>query len=344
VPKRCNMRGQRVYDHDPLVSRGSYYVKTCYGTVPVEEDGSAYFEAPAGVEIYFAAVDKDGKELSRMGSVTQVMPGEQQSCIGCHEPRTASAPVNRRMAMGRPPSRIEPPPWGRAEPIDFVRHVQPVFDKYCAKCHAGAKPDGGLDLSGDKTRFFNMAYENLLAKKWIHFIYINQGLTDNFLPKETGSHVSRLCEYLENGHGDVTVDDNSRRRVYAWIDANCPYYGTYDNTRPGTPGSRDAWARTSVHGVMRKLELRFNDGSVNLTRPACSEVLQANLAKSAGGLAEDKTARFPSKDDPGYRELLSAIEQAKAALDAKPRVDMPGAEPVPYPTDYGGIYTGFAGP
>ncbi|MEE8451166.1 MAG: hypothetical protein V3R99_04595 [Thermoguttaceae bacterium] len=344
VPKRCNMRGHRVYDHDPLVSRGSYYVKTCFGTIPVEEDGSAYFEAPAGVEIYFAAVDKDGKEVSRMGSVTQVMPGEQQSCVGCHEPRTASAPNTPRMASKRPPSKIAPPPWGRAEPIDFVTHVQPVFDKYCASCHSGAKPDGLLDLSDDKTRFFNMAYENLLAKNWVHFIYINRGLTDNFLPKQTGSHVSRLMEYIEDGHGDVTVDDNGRRRIYAWIDANCPYYGTYDNTRPGTPGSRDAWAGMQVNAVMRQLGLRFNDGSVNLTHPAFSQVLQSNLAESAGGLAEDENARFTSKDDSGYRALLAAIEEASAALYAKPRVDMQGAEPVPYPTDYVGLYTGFAGP
>ena len=26
-----------------------------------------------------------------------------------------------------------------------------------------------------------------------------------------------------------------------WIEANIPYYGTYEHTRPGTSGSRDAW-------------------------------------------------------------------------------------------------------
>ena len=344
VPKRCNMRGQRVYDHDPVVSRGSYYVKACFGTVPVEEDGSAYFKAPSGVELYFEALDKDGKELSRMGSTTQVMPGEQQSCVGCHEPRKASAPNTRKIASRRQPSDIEPPPWGQSGPIDFVTHIQPVLDKYCVECHCGAVPDGGLDLTNDKTRYFNMAYENLLAKKLVHFIYINVGLTGNFLPKTTGSHVSRLVEYLENGHGDVVVDDNSRRRLYTWIDANCPYYGTYDNTRPDTPGSRDAWAGTKVSGTIRTLKLRATDGDVNLTHPGHSRILQANLAKSAGGLAEEEDARFKSKDVPEYRELLAAIEQAKTALYDKPRVDMPGAKPIPYPTDYGGLYTGFAGP
>jgi len=343
VPKRCNMRGRRVYDHDPLVGRGSYYVKRCLGTVPVEADGSAFFKAPSGMELYFQAIDGDGKELSRMGSVTQIMPGEHQGCVGCHEPRSDTAVSRPTLAVGRRPSEIEPPPWGRPGPVDFVRHVQPVLDKYCVKCHRGPAPDGNLNLSDDKIRYFNMAYGELLAKKLVHFIWVNQGGTESLRPKTTGSHVSRLTAYLD-GHGDVKVDENGRRRIFTWIDANCPYYGTYDNTRPGTPGSRDCWAGTEVPGVLRQLGLRVSDRDVNLTHPEHSRVLRANLARSAGGLAEDGKARFKSTSDPAYRRLLTAIDAARTALYAKPRVDMPGADPVPYPTDYGGLYTGFAGP
>ncbi|KPK48097.1 MAG: hypothetical protein AMK72_07560 [Planctomycetes bacterium SM23_25] len=356
VPKPCNMRGQRTYDHDPVISRGSYYVKACYGTVPVEADGSAYFKAPSGVELYFEAVDKDGKEVHRMGSVTQIMPGEHQSCVGCHEPRSATAPLTRPLAMMRAPSGITPPPWGEAGPIDFVRHVQPVFDTYCVSCHSGPTPAKDLDLSGDKTRFFNMAYDSLLERKLVHFIYINQGLTDNFRPLETGSSVSRLAGYLEDcqGRSQAKMPDNDRRKVYAWIDANCPYYSTYDNTRPGTPGSRDLWAgpwmkqlnsalATPSSGA-RRGQPRFKHMDVNLTHPENSRVLVAGLAQSAGGLAPDKSALFKSKQDPNYRAALSAIQAGKNELDARPRVDMPGAKPVPYPVDYGGLYTGFAGP
>jgi len=340
------MRGKRIYDHDPLISRGSYYVKGCFGTVPVEADGSAYFKAPSGVELYFQALDKDGKELSRMGSVTQVMPGEHQSCVGCHEPRSATAPNVRKMAVNRRPLPIKPPPWGKPGPIDFVKHVQPVFDKYCVKCHGGPTPDGQLDLSGDKTRYFNMAYEHLLAKNLVHFIYINRGLTGNFLPKQTGSHVSRLTAYLDDcqGRSKKKMSDVDRRTVFTWIDANCPYYSTYDNTRPGTPGSRDAWAGTGLPGSLRKWSLQARETDINLTNPAHSRALQSALAQSAGGLAEDGQARFKSKADPDYRAALAEIEKAKTALDKNPRVDMPGAKPVPYPVDFGGLYTGFAGP
>jgi len=358
VPKRCNMRGHRIYDHDPVVSRGSYYVKTCFGTVPVEDDGSAYFKAPAGVELYFEAVDRDGKEVSRMGSTTQIMPGEHQSCVGCHEPRlnTAIHAGPPKTAIRRKPSEITPPPWGESGPVDFVRHVQPVLDRYCVKCHAGAEPDGSLDLSGDKTRFFNMAYEDLLRKNLVHFIYINRGLTDNFLPMTTGSHVSRLTEFLENGHGKVHVPDRDRRTIYTWIDANCPYYGTYDNTRPGTPGSRDLWTGPWMRPLHEAMDSGvaargtggkrpgIKDGEINLTHPEFSRVLFVHLAKSAGGLAEDEAALFDDKSDPNYQAALAAIRAGKQALDDKPRVDMPGAKPVPYPVDYGGLYTGFAGP
>ena len=55
------------------------------GTVPVEADGSAYFEAPAGKAIYFQALDEQGMAVQSMRSATYVHPGEQLTCQGCHE-------------------------------------------------------------------------------------------------------------------------------------------------------------------------------------------------------------------------------------------------------------------
>jgi hypothetical protein len=301
------------------------------------------------VELYFEAVDKDGKEVCRMGSTTQIMPGERQSCIGCHEPREA-ANVNRTFeALQRAPSPIEPPPWGEAGPVDFVEHIQPVLDRYCVSCHKGANPDGGIDLSDDKTRYFNMAYDTLTSLGYVHFIWINRGLTDVFRPMETGSHRSKLTKLIEEKHGDVDMDDNSRRRIYTWIDANAPYYSTYDNTRPGTPGSRDLWTGPwygEFQKVYKTLKVRTRNFhlAVNLTHPEWSSLLADHLDKTAGGRATGANTRFKSKDDPQYQALLAAIRKGKAALDAKPRVDMPGAKPVPCPVDYGGLYAGFAGP
>ncbi|MBT3199989.1 MAG: hypothetical protein HN350_08725 [Phycisphaerales bacterium] len=353
LPKRCNMRGRRIYDHDPVISRASYYVKVCFGTVPVEADGSAHFKAPAGCELYFQAVDADGKEIIRMGSTTQIMPGERQSCVGCHEPRNVTAPVTRRIAFRRAPSEITPPPWGKSGPVNFVKHVQPVLDKHCVKCHSGAAPEGKMDLSGDKTQYFNMAYDSLLSTKQVHFIWVNRAPTHNFKPLETGSHASKLTKLIETDHGPkvkmAKIPDKDRRILYAWIDANCPYYATYDNTRPGTAGSRDLWRGAWINNVKAGIKatrarIRLGVTDINLTHPEYSRLLTGSLAKSAGGMADDKNAIFKTKSDPNYIAILKAIRAGKKALDDKPRIDMPGAKPVDYPTDFGGLYTGFAGP
>ncbi|MHC4250129.1 MAG: hypothetical protein ACYS9X_13455, partial [Planctomycetota bacterium] len=63
-----------------------------------------------------------------------------------------------------------------------------------------------------------------------------------------------------------------------------------------------------------------------------------NLAKSAGGWADDAKAAFKSSDAPGYRAMLSALEQGRDALLAKPRVDMPGAVPVPQKREFGRVF------
>jgi len=356
LPKKYNTEGPRYSDHYPAIGEGTYYVKYNYGTVPVAADGSVYFTAPAGVELYFQALDEHGKEIRRMGTVTQLVDGETQSCIGCHESRShaPSASLQSWRRLARPPDRIKPPPWG-AGPVDFVKQVQPVLDKYCVKCHTGPKPDGGIDLSGDKTRLFNMAFETLVFTPGLVARYhINPGPTGNFPPLATGSWVSRLTKLLEEKHQEVDVDDEGRRRIYTWIDANVPYYGTWDMTRPHTFGGRDTWlavggkplpwfaafqkawreAFQKPGGKLRRApKVRHTD--INLTHPEWSRVLVRNLARSAGGLADDAKALFKSKADPRYQAILEAIEQGKAALLAKPRMDMPGAVPIPQERDFG---------
>jgi len=367
VPKPTNNRGARAYymGHDivdPVIGAGTFYVKHNYGTVPVEDDGSAYFKAPAGTELYFQALDSSGKELCRMGSLTQLMPGEHQSCIGCHEPRHSAPPIRPAavIAARKAPVEITPPTWG-AGPVDFASQVQPVLDRYCVECHGGVDPDGGVDLSGDKTRHFNMAYDNLAQRSLVQFFYLTppQEETGNFRPMATGSYVSRVVELIEGKHGDVNVDPESRRKLYTWIDANVPYYGTYEHTRPGTSGSRDAWAGAwskqfeatfaehcaDCHGG---LDMRYNRQStwVNLTHPETSRVLAAPLAKPAGGLglckAKDgkQPMQLDDKSHPIYTAMLRAITEGSNALAANPRIDMPGAKPAPYQQDFGGLFRG----
>ena len=50
----------RAYDQSPVMSYGTYYAKRDWGTVPIEEDGSAHFHVPALREIYFQVLDAEG--------------------------------------------------------------------------------------------------------------------------------------------------------------------------------------------------------------------------------------------------------------------------------------------
>ena len=47
--------------------------------------------------------------------------------------------------------------------------VQPILDKYCTKCHSGAKPKAFLNLTGDRTVCYNMSYMELTDKMLVHY-------------------------------------------------------------------------------------------------------------------------------------------------------------------------------
>jgi hypothetical protein len=380
IAKKWNTEGPRYHDHYPVVGLGSYYIKENLGEVPVDEDGAAYFRAPSNRELYFIALDADGKEIQRMGSVTQITTGEKVACAGCHEDRMRTPPPSTRKAqrLQRPPDAIQPPPWG-AGPVDYVKQVQPVWDRYCVSCHSGRTPKADLDLSGDKSRFFNMSYDNLLRRKKVAFYYINPGPTGVFPALQTGSWVSPLTAMIEAKHQGVDLDAESRRRVYAWIDANVPYYGTWDMSRPHTVGGRDPWTRcednrrvtprpepwcatlgrafethcASCHDAKTWGSVVMNMGNqnesaietwVNLTTPDHSHLLNYHLATAAGGMGHTgRVARLTpmilsSTNAPAYKDLLRALQEGRASLQAKPRMDMPGAVMVPQERDFGRVF------
>ncbi|MBM4080991.1 MAG: hypothetical protein FJ278_14900, partial [Planctomycetes bacterium] len=75
----------------PRIGLGSQAVaRGVLGTVPVEEDGSAHFEAPVGVALYFQALDERGLAVQTMRSDTYLHPGERLTCQGCHEPKRSA--------------------------------------------------------------------------------------------------------------------------------------------------------------------------------------------------------------------------------------------------------------
>ena len=250
----------------PLVSCGATYAaKRLWGYAEVAEDGSACFKVPTGLPLYFLALDAEGRAVQRMRTFTHFMPGETHSCVGCHADRNYAA----ARAMARPPAGIQPaelqrPEWGLMN-FNFHDIVQPVLDKHCVKCHNARSHPKDVDLSGDKTDFFNVAYDVLARTgtdgQWrpevhggrqceptyVRWIATINGAESNVLqiaPRAWGAAPSKLTAIVLSGHPDkdgqprVKLDTASRRRLMAWMDLNVPYYGITRTNYPDRMGCR----------------------------------------------------------------------------------------------------------
>lgn len=203
--------------------------KQVLGTVPVERDGSAYFRVPARTPILFQALDAEGRAVQTMRSLTYLQPGEQMSCIGCHEPRTnASLEIGTALAINREPSPITPGPEG-SKPLSYPVLVQPVLDRHCTRCHNAEKPEGKIVLTGEPAGEFSRSYNALTP----FVAYTAWGLPHNNFepltePDRFGARASRLTKLLDKGHYDVKLSPEEWERLATWIDANALFYGTFN--------------------------------------------------------------------------------------------------------------------
>ena len=203
------------------------------GTVPVEPDGSAYFEAPHSMQLYFQALDAQGKAVQSMRSGTYLHPGEHLSCQGCHEPKHRQSPAlsNMPLALNRPPSAIQPGPEG-SSPFNYVRLVQPVLDRHCVECH---RTEGALDLSGEPNGNFTVSYSNLARDYGFYFDSVNGSIRTcphggaRTIAGEFGARSARLMDYLDERHYGVQLDPEERQRIIIWLDSNSEFLGAYED-------------------------------------------------------------------------------------------------------------------
>jgi hypothetical protein len=221
----------------------TFVAKTLHGTVPIAEDGSANFLAPAGKVLYFQLLDAEYNELQRMRSVIQLQPGERRSCIGCHDSRHSSPPPETGLALSQEPHRLEPPPWGAAA-FDYQQVVQPVLNDRCVSCHDG-RESGRSDLRGtlDAGRV-PASYRALIEGGWVHYFDLTYGMRHfKAEPLSFGTLQSRLWTVLaDEHHKEVTLDEPEMRAIKAWIDLNCPLWPDYIY-RPDRPGPQTAQVR-----------------------------------------------------------------------------------------------------
>jgi hypothetical protein len=76
------------------------------GEVPVERDGSFLVEVPADHPLGFETVDAAGRIIDRCPPMIWVRPGENRSCLGCHEPHNRSPRNLRVLAVEHAPQKL----------------------------------------------------------------------------------------------------------------------------------------------------------------------------------------------------------------------------------------------
>lgn len=210
------------------------------GIVPVEEDGSAYLEAPVEKELIFQVLDEDFMAVQSMRSVAFVHPGEQLTCMGCHEPTQRSLKTrNQPMATQRPPSRLQPEV-GPIEPITYYRHVKPVVERSCVPCHrqTGAEP---IDMSYGALEPYAFYFAGGMSGTTVKPIHGGS----RTMPGRFGARNSRMGRALldENHRGKIAHEDY--RRIVLWLDSNSPRLGAYYDEEKQMRGEV-VWPRLDV--------------------------------------------------------------------------------------------------
>ena len=213
----------------------SYVAKAVLGTARIAEDGSANFTAPAGKVLYFHLLDENFNELQRMRSVVQLQPGEQRSCVGCHDDRCAAPSRRGGQALTQPVQPLMPPPWG-AGAFDYERVVQPVLNANCVRCH-DTQSEAKLDLRGTRAADrVPASYRALITGGWVHYFDWSWGSRPfKAEPLSFGTRQSRLFTALaQKQHKTVSLKPEELRALKAWIDLNCPLWPDY-RFRTGRP-------------------------------------------------------------------------------------------------------------
>jgi hypothetical protein len=211
---------------EPISYGGTFTLERVMGTVPVETDGSAYFDLPALRSFFFVALDENDLAVKRMQSFMTVQPGETTSCVGCHEDRldTPASRTRPLLATQRAPSRIAPIS-DAPDVFDFPRDIQPILDRHCLQCHDYDQRQGGVILSGDRGPIYSHSYFNLTIRG-----QVADGRNrprSNYPPRALGSAASPLLHKLTREHFGVHATDRERKLVRLWIETGAPYPGTY---------------------------------------------------------------------------------------------------------------------
>jgi hypothetical protein len=312
-------KGQGV--HRPAMNWHSFECKKILGTVPVQEDGSVYFEVPADRYVFFQLLDENKMMIQSMRSGTMVHSGEVSGCIGCHDDRRmAPSSFASKMpeALKLPPSKLTG--WyGEARNFGFMKEVQPVFTKHCVECHDfGKKAGKHLILSADRNPYFNASYIDMHMKNVIK--PVGAGPAEIQEAYSWGAHPSKLVKMIKNGHAGVKLSKEEMERIVTWVDMNAVYYSDFISAYPDNPVGRSPISEEDLSRLGKLTGVNFNGlnsfkrklrPQISFERPEMSPCLQ----------------NIKNKNTEEYKEALAIIEKGKKELNKLPRLDMNGFIP-----------------
>jgi len=235
---------------------------------------------------------------------------------------------------------LEPPVGPRYEHgLNFTRTVQPVLDRYCIGCHGLEKTEGGINLLGSMPKgdggaeklHASRAYRSLVGKPGLVAIALRNKETPRSRPKDYFSHAGRLAKILRDGDSNHPplgaeggLDRDSFRRIVQWLDLNAQFYGDYSWNKPdwrGVSSQGEKALRAHVRATFGpKVAALPYAALVNKSMPSLSRILQAPLAKEAGGWGQFENV-WSDKNQPGYAKMQELV---KASIVPSPYRDIFG--------------------
>ncbi len=282
------------------IGNGSWDVKVVLGEAKVYEDGSAFFIVPARTPVYFQALDEMNRAVQTMRSWATLMPGENQSCVGCHEHKNSAPPIPSKgftLALKSGAQKLE-----TLEPCGFSypKEVQPILDKHCVKCHNnkdaamkivlnGGKPalNTNLNLSSDSPFSLtgDLVEDKKAKRQWALSYLVLTGATPEAKDFTQGRFIGN-----PNGHFVNWISSQS-------VPTPLPAYYS------GSPQSKLINLLLSDHNEVQLSEEELDKLIcwIDLLVPYCGDYTEANIWTQK---EMEKYNRYLNK-----RKMMEAIEQ-----------------------------------
>ena len=307
------------------IGGGCWDPKIILGDATVHADGSACFHVPARTPVYFQSLNEKGHAVQTMRSWSTLQPGEQYSCVGCHESKNSSPPSGApTLAMRHGPQVLEPfygPPRG----FSFAKEIQPILDRHCTRCHndraqaidwerpvdrpvddegkafsllgtttteelSGRRwSDAYLALCDGKLRDLGIGNKRSLMgrpNRLVRWIGIQEGPA-MLPPYFAGAARSGLIPLLEGGHGGAQLDRQELDKIAAWIDLLIPYCGDYMEANAWTEDE----LRTYRHFLDKRRRLQqIERGNIKAFIERCPDSRTPCPSATGGGCSTSESS------------------------------------------------------